>query len=151
MVEPLRTNEELLAIIGPWAKEHHPDKYRATLQQVAKPQTFRNYLIRLIEIRLEEENVERRRRAAAGEPPLEYEFWLDPALTADILDATSLARTLKIKSTGDAFVVAGKGYKGPLSVSMSWSMLAVLTDNPGEFHALAYAMKTLDLELIRDP
>jgi hypothetical protein len=36
-------------------------------------------------------------------------------------------------------------------VSMSWSMLAVLTDNPGEFHALAYAMKTLDLELIRDP
>jgi hypothetical protein len=127
MSEPLRSNEELLALVGPWAKARHPEKYKATLAQVAKPRAFRNYLIRLIEIRCEEEP----------------DFYLDPGLTVSVLDETNLMRRIRIKATGDEFVVAGAGYKG--QYTMRWSMLAEL---PDDFALLASAIKTLDLEVV---
>jgi hypothetical protein len=125
------TNENLLAYIGPWAKEHHPEKYEATLKQVAKPSTFRNYLLRLIEIR------------AAEEPG-----WFT-TLPVSVLDETAIKRTLTIKSTGQTYIVAGKKYvppPGERTPDMTWTMLDA---PPEDFRQLADAITTLDLEVVR--
>jgi hypothetical protein len=49
------TNSEIAAIILPWAKAQHPEKYADTLKVAANERTFRRYMIRLIEIRWTED------------------------------------------------------------------------------------------------
>jgi hypothetical protein len=49
------TNDEIAAVILPWAKEHHPSKYDDTIKVAANVKTFRRYMIRLIEIRWDED------------------------------------------------------------------------------------------------
>lgn len=121
-------NKELLTIIGPWAKEHHPEKYEATLKQVAKPKVFRNYMIRLVEIR------------AAGPDGNAFVS----TLPVSLLDETAIKRTLTVRSTGEKFVVAGKGYEG--SADLTWTMLDAA---PEDFAVLTAAIKGLDLEVVR--
>jgi hypothetical protein len=123
-----QTNEDLLGYIGAWAKEHHREKYDATLQQVAKPTAFRNYLLRLIEIR------------AAGPDGNAF----ISTLPVSVLDETAIKRTLTIRSTGQSYVVAGKKYEG--SADMTWWMLS---ERQEDFALLASAIKELDLEVVR--
>lgn len=49
------TNDELAGQVLSWAKEKHPDKYRETVGVSVRPRTYRAYLLRLIEIRWEED------------------------------------------------------------------------------------------------
>lgn len=49
------TNEEMGALILPWAKEHRPDPYKQTIAVSGNAATFRAYLIRLIEVRWDAE------------------------------------------------------------------------------------------------
>lgn len=49
------TDDELVALVLPWAKEHMPEAYGATLKVAPRPDKFRRYLIRLVERRCERE------------------------------------------------------------------------------------------------
>jgi hypothetical protein len=48
-------DDELAALILPWAKENRPDAYTKTLSVASRPEAFRAYLARLIELRWEAE------------------------------------------------------------------------------------------------
>jgi hypothetical protein len=52
--------DKLAAIVLPWARDTHPEKYEATLKVASKPETLERYLLRLLELRWEQdrENVE---------------------------------------------------------------------------------------------
>jgi hypothetical protein len=50
-----KTLEALQAVVLPWAKAKHPDKYAMTLKVAHNPASFKAYLLRLLEIRWEEE------------------------------------------------------------------------------------------------
>lgn len=88
------TIDELSALILPWAKEKHPDKYAATLKVAVKQATFRRYVARLIEVRYEEEP-EWRERA-----PLRA------------LEETSLRVRMRHPATGTEIEVCGRGVEG---------------------------------------
>lgn len=127
-------NRELLTIIGPWAKETVPELYAATLRQGARPSALRNYLLRLIEIRAdgsETHGVARDNVFLASLP-------------VSVLDETAITRTLTIKSTGQAFKVAGQKFAG--HANLSWTMLDA---PPEDFRQLASAITALDLEVVR--
>jgi len=47
------SNEELLALVGEWAKSEKVAEYQKTLECSQQPRKFRNCLIRLIELRSE--------------------------------------------------------------------------------------------------
>jgi hypothetical protein len=49
------SNDELAALILPWAKEHRPEPYQKTLAVARISATFRSYLARLVELRWEAE------------------------------------------------------------------------------------------------
>jgi hypothetical protein len=52
------TDEALMALTLPWAKEHAPDAYEATLAVSQAPAKFRRYMVRLIELQIEREGVD---------------------------------------------------------------------------------------------
>lgn len=124
-VTEMRPTEDLLALVGAWAKANHPEKYQATIAQVAKPATFRKYLLRLLEVR------------CAAEPLFVTE------VPVSLLDETAIRRTLRIRSTGDTLVVGGP--KAAQPTHLTWTMLDAL---PEDFSVLVTAIRTLDLELI---
>ena len=83
----MRTNDELSALVLPWAYEEHQDWYDATLAVSADAKKFRAYLLRLIERRVEQEPAFLR------------------TLPLSILDETTITKTIKFH--GKEIVVGG--------------------------------------------
>jgi hypothetical protein len=48
-------NEMLAGLVLKWVKEKYPERYKQTLAVASIPATFRQYLVRLLEIRWEED------------------------------------------------------------------------------------------------
>jgi len=83
----MRTNDELSALVLPWAYEEHRDWYDATLAVASNAKSFRVYLLRLVERRVEEES------GFIRTVPL------------SVLDETTITRTVKFH--GKEIVVGG--------------------------------------------
>jgi hypothetical protein len=118
------TNDELRALVGPWAEQAHPEKWAATLAQVATPVRFRAFLLRLLELRAE------------AEPD-----WILSVPTT-VLDETALVRTLRRRSSGQRLVFAGRraAVRG-----LPWRYLALGAE---DFELLTGAISALDLEMV---
>lgn len=113
-----------MSLILPWAKDKHPDKYRATLQVVNAPKVFEKYLIRLIEIRLE----------AEPEWLREVPLWA--------LDETKTVLKVRHKPTGKVLEIRGRR-AAPRQYGFS-----DLRRTPQDFAARIVATEALDLEMI---
>lgn len=125
------TNDELIELILPWAKEHHPDKYAKTIEQANRPIAFRRFLVRLIEIRCAED------RAWRNTVPL------------SVLEETSLSVTLRHKGTGREFTVGGQATSGR---HVSFRMLGMClhpenASQAGTLDAMLTANDVFDLEM----
>lgn len=129
LINPIRrTNEELLGLVGAYAKEHHRSKYDQTLAKVAEPLVFRAYLLRLVEIR-------------CGEQPA---FFLEVPLS--VLQETALVRRFRVTSSDRVFVVGGAKATAQEDVPhLTWAMLA---QPEPDFLRLIKAIDILDLELV---
>lgn len=123
----MTTTAELVALILPWAKEHEPEKYEATLKVATNDKTFRRYLIRLIEIRWAREDYTWRR-----------------TIPLDVLEDSALTMTVTHRPTGRRMHVKGRLAEGPRE--WSFGELAMLTDEPERMGALFAAKDILDLE-----
>lgn len=122
----IAANETLAALILPWAKEKHPSKYSDTVKAVRKPDVFRRYMVRLVEIRVEEEPEFR------GQVPL------------SILDETKL--TARFKRGDYEFEVRGAGSvksQGPRV--WCWTELAL---TPEQFEERRAWKEALELERV---
>lgn len=119
------TTDELIAFILPWAKEHHRDKYDATLAVQNNENAFRKYMIRLVEIRWAEDK----------------EFRL--TVPCSILEETAISATLQDKQTGKTIVVGGKHVKG-----RQWGFRELATLDRKDFETLRVTKETLDLEMV---
>jgi len=118
-------NEMLVALILPWAKEHHPEKYAQTIQMVKHQPTFRKYLTRLIEIRWETDPTFR------SEAPC----WA--------LEETSIVARLRDRKTGEIFEVKGRNATG----GRVWSFQEMMLDRES-FDVLRAWKREFDLELV---
>jgi hypothetical protein len=106
------TNDELVALILPWAKTAHPDKYESTLAVAKNAATFRRYLIRLIEIRWSEEPA-----------------WASSAIVPlSVFEESALTMTFVHRPTGTSFEVKGRLAPGPRV--WTFAELAMLTALP---------------------
>lgn len=83
------TNNEIAALVLPWAKEQHPTAYAKTLAVASREAAFRLHLLRLVEIRCEREPAWR------GTVPL------------DVLHETSLTVTVRHTPSDQTFTVGG--------------------------------------------
>lgn len=117
------TNEQVAALVLPWAKAHHPDKYEQTLKVSTTPTTFRRYLLRLLEIRCSEE------REFLGQVPV------------SLLDETSLVIWVRDRKTGELYEVKGRLSPQPHIVRF-WELALSKSD----FEALKVCKQALDLE-----
>lgn len=86
------TNDELAALILPWAKEHLPDAYAQTVVPgvVQHAKTFRRYLTRLVELR------------HAREPRFAR------TVPVSVLDETALVVKLRPRQGGPEIEVKGR-------------------------------------------
>jgi len=118
-------NDELGKFILTWAKSNHPDKYDKTLKVAGIPETFRRYMIRLIEIRYEQEGWD-----AIKDIPV------------SILDESGIV--LQTQSpTGEQVTVSG-ALAGTASNTRFWELALA----PEDFRLLQAAKTALDLEHI---
>ena len=118
-------NTELEALVLEWAEQHHPEKHAQTIAQREKPDTYRRFLLRLIEIRVEEEP-----------------GWLRK-VPARILDETKIVAQLRDRETGRFLTFAGERAKMPQA--HRFSELDML---PSDFELMLAAWDMLDLEYI---
>lgn len=114
--------DELAAMMLPWAKEHHPEKYAQTLAVSLKPPTYRRYLIRLVEIRWTED------RAWRGQVSL------------SVLDESAIVGRVRHRPTGAVLEVKGRLAQGERA--WKWSELA---ETPEWFAEMMRAKAMLDL------
>jgi hypothetical protein len=118
--------EKLQALVLPWAKEVHPDKYAATLKVIREPVTFKNYLLRLLEIRWAEDG------------DMHAEWKLDVELS--MLEETGIQQTMVFR--GHRLTFAGKKV-----VDRVWSFaeLSAMIHAPEELDRLRKVKESLDL------
>lgn len=126
-VELSESTEALAALILPWAKETFADRYAETIKQASKPMTFRRYLTRLVEIRVEMD------RSFIRQIPI------------SILDETALTATVVDRKTGKRILFAGKRAKGVHALRFK-----ELLFEKADFELLVSAWETLDLEYAPD-
>ena len=119
------TNDDLATIVLPWAKASLPEAYAKTLKVVGIPATYRTYLLRLVELRVEQDK----------------EFLLQCPVS--VLDETSVVRRMEHKPTGTVVEVKGAKAPGP----HVWRWRELREDAPS-FELLMAAKQKLDLELI---
>lgn len=130
----MTSTDALCAIILPWAKEKHAEKYTQTLAVAREPTTFRRYLVRLIEIRCEEEG-----HAWTGVVPL------------DVLEESAVTMSFRAGDT----VLEVKGRLAAGDRVWSFAELAMLVTEPdldARKQALAMLVRaktTLDLVHVR--
>jgi nuclear transport factor 2 (NTF2) superfamily protein len=124
------TNEELAALILPWAHEHMSDAYEQTLRVANRPAVFRNYLVRLIERRWEREP----------------EWRLQVPLRA--LEETGVTATLWARAIGERIIVKGKRAEG----ERHWSFgeLCSMLENGVDFNNVHATKLALDLVIDDD-
>lgn len=118
------SNDDLAAVILPWAKAAHPEKYEATVGVSPRPQAFRRYLLRLIEIRWEEDPAWRH----------------DAPLRA--LEETSIVQRMRLAG-GAEIVVKGKRAGGERE--WTWAEFADLLEAGHDINVIARAKAELDL------
>lgn len=124
---PLETqNEELAALVLAWAKANKSDAYQKTIQVSANPVVYRNYLLRLTELRFEADK----------------DFRL--ACPVRILDETALQIRLKDEN-GTVHIYSGKKCKHPIQ-----NRIGELGLSKEEFTNLQLAKTTLDLMYVAD-
>lgn len=119
-------NEELSVLVLAWAKVNKLDAYKKTIQVAGNPVVFRNYMLRLVELRWEADKAFRR------ECPVR------------ILDETSLTIRLRDKS-GTVHIYSGKMAKGPLQ-----NRIGELGLEKQQFIGLQQAKRGLDLEYVSE-
>lgn len=117
------TNEELSALILPWAKAERPDAYAKTLAVANRPDTFRRFLLRCVELRCE------------AEPA-----WMR-TVSVQVLDETALSARLRHRPTGKEVTVGGR-----LATPTPDLPFAALALAPPAFGALLDAVDALELE-----
>ncbi len=118
-------NKTLAPAILPWAKEHQPTMYDDTVAQYKQSlRRFRNYCVRLIEIRWKEDRAWRM------------------TVPASILEHTDISVTFE--QQGWSFTVSGKK-----CTHRTWSFLelAMLMD-VDDFYAMALLKYEFDLEVV---
>lgn len=121
----MTTDEELAALVLPWAKAEHPDKYQQTLAVAANPKSFRRFLVRLVELRVESD------KAWSLQVPL------------DVLDETRLVLPF-LTPSGDRWEVGG-AKADPMKITHRFWELALAIRDDNEFQRLQHTKKTLDL------
>jgi len=82
--------DELAGLVLPWAKEAKPEAYELTIKASVKPDTFRAYLIRLVELRAAEDVV-----------------WRN-GLPLSVLEETGLTIQVRHRPSGQMFSVSGR-------------------------------------------
>jgi hypothetical protein len=125
------TNSEIAAIILPWAKAQHPEKYADTLKVAANERTFRRYMIRLIEIRWTEDT---------------DRTWRNEISLA-VLEESAVTMNVIHKPTGTPLTFSGRLSGG--SRKWTWAEMAMLMEQPDPSAAigqLVMVKRTLDLE-----
>jgi hypothetical protein len=118
--------EVMTALILPWAKKNHPEKYQQTIQIAKNPQTFRLYLIRLIEIRWMEDQTFR------SEVP------------CSVLEETKIVVKLRDRKSNREIEVRGKAATG----GRVWGFQELANLNRESFDALMELKSFFDLELV---
>lgn len=121
-----RLIHDLSAVILPWAKQNHPEKYAQTIQMVNYPPTMLKYLVRLLEIRWETE------KAIRSEIP------------CSLLEHTSIVARLRDRKTGEIIEVKGRNATG----GRVWAFKELQTLDRDSFDELSALKRTLDLELV---
>lgn len=122
------TNEELAALILPWAKEHRPEPYAKTIAVAGNPRTFNAYLSRLIELRWEAD------REWRNEVPLRA------------LEATALVVRMRHPGLNVEIEVKGSRAEGPRQ--WSFLQLASAIDAGIKFETLYKVVTGFDLEIV---
>jgi len=120
---PKVSTEQLSAMVLPWAKKEHPEKYEQTIKVSMKADTFRRYLVRLLEIRCRSD------RDFLGKVPV------------SLLDETSLVIWVRDRKTGELFEVKGREAPRP-HINRFWELALSKSD----FEAMKIAKGALDLE-----
>lgn len=123
-------NDELAALILPWAKAEHPEKYEKTIEQSQRPDTYRKFLVRLIEIRASDDRL-----------------WRN-ALPLSILNETALSVTIKLRKTGQVLIVGGNGMR---ACNVNFRMLEMcLAEGAGEqtLQSMLDVNDRFDLEIV---
>ncbi len=105
-----------------WAKEHEPSAYAQTLGVKEQRRTYRRYMQRLVEIRYEAD--------PGWNPPLR------------LLEDTNVEADFKAND-GSVFRVSGR--RCPGLRKMSWTLMAILTEQDKPLDSLRAAMLELDL------
>ncbi len=118
-------NKTLAPAILPWAKVHQRVMYDDTVAQYQQSlRRFRNYCVRLVEIRWEEDHAWR------------------TTVPASILELTDISITFK--QQGWAFTVSGKKCK-----HRTWSFLELtMLMNGDDFYSMALLKYEFDLEVV---
>jgi hypothetical protein len=124
--------DKLGGIVLPWAKERHPDKYAATLKVAKEPATFRNYLLRLLEIRWAEDTDAR------------AEWKLDVELS--MLEETAIQQAIVFR--GHDLTFAGKKVEGRVWSFAELRALVEAGDDGAELERLRRVKDALDLEIV---
>jgi hypothetical protein len=119
--------EQLAELILPWAREHHREKYDATLRVATLPESFRRFLLRLIEIRCTEDPA-----------------WRNTVPLA-VLNDTSIRVTVRTK-TGRTLRVGGR--EAP-NIHLTFGMLASFRAQPDTFPAWLDVQDSFDLEVVK--
>ncbi len=105
-----------------WAKEHEPAAHAQTLGVQEQRRTYRRYMQRLVEIRYESDR--------GWNPPLR------------LLEDTNVEAEFK---TDDGTIFTVSGRRCPGLRKMSWTLLAILTEQDRPLASLKAAMQELDL------
>lgn len=118
-------NAQIAALILPWAKEKHPEKYEQTLKVAMYPDTFRRYMTRLIEIRCQ------------AEPEFRKE------VPISVLDETALV--VEVKQKGDVYKYKVGGILADQPIDLRFWELALDKET---FATIQAAKSTLDMEQV---
>lgn len=120
------TTNDLAVLVLPWTKTNHPKKYADTIAKAGEDHGFRRYLLRLIEIRWEENREWRR------------------SVPLAVLAETAITTRVRMEN-GREVEVCGRLAKG--DSPLLWSDLALCSDAEGLAQMLD-AIEGLDLERV---
>jgi hypothetical protein len=120
-------NEEIAALILPWAKANEPEKYQATLAVAQNARTFRRYMIRLIEIRWQQDPAD----------------WIK-SVPLSVLEDSGVVMRLR----WGEHILEVKGRLAPPPRIWGFAELVVLTSNKESMQLMVDIKNTLDLELV---
>lgn len=118
-------NTEMTALILPWAKSNHPEKYQQTIATSKAPEVFKRFLIRLIEIRW----------------TTEAEF--RSSVPCHVLEETSLVVKFRDKQTQEIIEVKGRNATG----GRVWGFNELMLDRQS-FDELFALKRDFDLQLV---